>query len=169
VVVLVVAVVVSLVIATHARSHDVASGRPLGPPAAAPDLFVDVEPQDITLPGGTVRGTLSVAQVTISVVSAAVVTQFRQGDDRLSAPPQQMLIAFEIVLHGGESATVLDLTGIAIGVEIDHGPLRPLPHLAPIPNVDRFYVLAVPTSATTVELVARDASGIDNRATLWTS
>jgi hypothetical protein len=124
---------------------------PPAPPAADKDVLVsaDVGSQDVPkAPDGAVMGSLSGG---IAVVNLGPVSRYGKGDDARTAPSGQKLIAFKTTGSLGNDGKSGDLSSSA-AVSVDHAAGRKLPT-----KTAAYYVVAVATAATSVELVLVDS------------
>jgi hypothetical protein len=124
---------------------------PPAPPAADKGVLVsaDIGSQNLAkAPDSAVMGSLSGG---ISLTNLGPVTRYGSGDSARSAPAGQKLIAFKTAGAPGNDATSSDLSASA-GVSVDGSAAKPLPT-----KVGAYYVLAVPTSVKTADLVLANA------------
>ena len=133
--------------------------KPPPPPAATKDALVsaDIGSQSVpAAPAGAVMGSLSGG---VTLTNLGPVTRYGKGDAARSAPAGQKLIAFKTAGAQGNDGDSTDLSPKAT-VAVDGGTGQPLPAKAAA-----YYVVAVPTTAKTVNLTLVD-SGITQTISL---
>ncbi len=121
------------------------------PPPADKDALVSADLTGQTVakaPATAVMGSLSGG---IALTNLGPVSRYGHGDDARTAPAGQKLIAFATTGAMGNDGTSADLSAQA-AVSVDGGTGRPLPAKAAAD-----YVVAVPTTAKTVDLVLSDS------------
>lgn len=123
---------------------------PAPPPAADNTLIAtDVGTQTVpAAPPGAVIGSINGG---VTVTKLGTVTRYGTGDAARSAPSGSKLIAFRLSGATGDEGVPADLSSDA-GVSINAGAPRKLPNA----DSDQFLVVAVPSSARSVDLVLND-------------
>jgi hypothetical protein len=104
--------------------------------------------------------------VTVALSATGPIPHYGRGNAERSAPAGQRLLAFELILSGGE-INPITVANLDLGVSVDGGAVHRLPIPANVAVSGQDFVAAIPRTATSVDLVVVDA-GITQRMSLLT-
>ena len=120
------------------------------PPKAKANVIVSTDIGKQTIPAAPAGAVIGSRNGGAKLTSLGKVSRYGTGDKAFAAPDGQQLYAFSVAGSSGQDGSA-DLSG-KLAVSIDSGPGTPLPSATA-----KYFVLAAPTTAKTVELVLVDA------------
>jgi hypothetical protein len=120
------------------------------PPSADKDALVSADITGATVPAAAATAVMGSLSGGVSLTNLGPVMRYGHGDDARTAPSGEKLIAFKTAGSMGNDGTSTDLSAKAV-VSVDGASGRSLPA-----KTAAYYVVAVPSSAKTVDLVLVD-------------
>ncbi|MEP6598301.1 MAG: DUF2510 domain-containing protein [Actinomycetota bacterium] len=129
------------------------------PQAAGHDLLIAADLGKTVLGDAPPNAVIASRIRGVKLTKLGKIDRYGTGDDARSAPKGQQLIAFQTGDAPGQAGSGVSPGNLSVSV--DKAPGRPLPD----PDAGQSVVVAVPTSATSVELVLLD-EGLDQRLSL---